>query len=59
MTILLVSEDSNQNVSDESALTASSQADLSPVEKFDLRAATDSRDVNFPQFRFRNFRRDT
>ncbi len=39
----VVSEDSNQNISDESVSTASGEAVLSPVEKFNLRAAQDTK----------------
>lgn len=39
----VVFEDSNQSVFDESVPTTSSEADLSPVEKFDLRAAPDTK----------------
>jgi general secretion pathway protein A len=50
----VVSEDSSQNVSDESVPTASGEADLSPVEKIDLRAARDPK-MSIP----RNFDSET
>jgi len=44
----VASEDSTQNVADDSTLTAPSQADLSPLEKSEPRAAKDAR-MSIPQ----------